>query len=204
MNKPIRVLIVDDDKMVRTSFEIILGSDTSIEVISTAASVREALEILRTIDVDIVLMDIQMPETDGISGVRSMRNMYPHIKIIMLTTFKDILNIQRSLQAGASGFLLKTENTDKQIQAIKSVAAGLPVISESALKQFSNHEEINTLTRRENEIVYHLANGCSNKEIADRLCISEGTVRNNVSVILEKLNMRDRTQLAIFYWQHIH
>jgi DNA-binding NarL/FixJ family response regulator len=202
MHDLIRVLIVDDDPMVTSSLEILLSSEECIEVAGTASNGRQALEQVRLKQIDIVLMDIQMPIMDGISALRAIKKECPGVKIIMLTTFRDYRNIQKSLQAGASGFLLKSDDTNKQLQAIKAVYEGLPVISEEALRQFSQTDGLLSLTTRENEILVNLANGYSNKEIAERLFISEGTVRNNVSVILDKLQLRDRTQLAIYYWQN--
>ena len=148
-----------------------------------------------------VLMDIQMPVMDGISACRVIKKINKDIKIIMLTTFHDYKNIHQSLQAGASGYLLKSDDTEKQIITIKTVYAGLSIISEKALKSFSESQEKNNLTARENEILELIANGFSNKEISKQIYISEGTVRNTISTILEKLELRDRTQLAIYYWQ---
>ena len=148
-----------------------------------------------------VLMDIQMPGMDGISACRVIKKINKDIKIIMLTTFHDYKNIHQSLQAGASGYLLKSDDTEKQIITIKTVYAGLSIISEKALKSFSESQEKNNLTARENEILELIANGFSNKEISKQIYISEGTVRNTISTILEKLELRDRTQLAIYYWQ---
>lgn len=196
------VLIVDDDSLVIDSLEILIASDRSIRVAGRASNGSEAVNFVRSRRVDIVLMDIQMPEMDGIEAAKRIKEDYPNIKIIMLTTFHDYRNIHRSLQAGASGYLLKSDDTQKQIRTIKAVYEGLPVISEAALKEFSNAGIRAELTRRKNEILVQLANGLSNREIAEGLFISEGTVRNNISVILDKLQLRDRTQLAIYYWQN--
>lgn len=197
-----RILLVDDDSLVLESLEIILSSEKSIQVAGKVSNGSEALHFVESHPIDIVLMDIQMPLMDGIEATRHIKETFPTIKIIMLTTFHDYRNIHRSLQAGASGYLLKSDDTHKQIKTIKAVYEGLPVISEAALKEFSNTGMSEELTRRENEILIQVANGLSNKEIADQLYISEGTVRNNISSILEKLQLRDRTQLAIFYWQN--
>jgi DNA-binding NarL/FixJ family response regulator len=197
-----KLFIVDDDSLVVESLEIILSSDKSIQIIGCAGDGAEALEKLRSLSPDIVLMDIQMPGMDGIQAAHRIKQAYPDIKIIMLTTFHDYRNIHRSLQAGASGYLLKSDATAKQLRTIKAVHEGLPVISESALKVFSSAANLSELTPRENEVLVSLANGLSNREIAERLYISEGTVRNNISLILDKLGLRDRTQLAIYYWQN--
>lgn len=197
----IRILLVDDDALVIESLEIILSADPELEIIGRATSGADAVQFVREHPLDMVLMDIQMPEMDGIAAAKIIHDSSPKVKIIMLTTFHDYQNIHRSLQAGACGYLLKSDDTQKQIMTIKSVAAGLPVISEKALHSYAKPVHQPLLSQRENEILYHVANGLSNKEIATRLFISEGTVRNTISIILDKVQVRDRTQLAIYYWQ---
>jgi len=196
-----KILIVDDDEMVIESFDIILSTVPEFEIVGSAYNGNEAIEFCKSHSVDIVLMDIQMPEMDGIAACRTIKKSNPDIKIIMLTTFHDYKNIHQSLQAGASGYLLKSDDIKKQKLTIQSVYAGLPIISEEALNSFRDIKKENCLTSRENDILEFIANGLSNKEIADQLYLSEGTVRNNVSIILDKLELRDRTQLAIYYWQ---
>lgn len=197
----IRILLVDDDALVIESLEIILSTDPEIEIVGKATSGADAVQFVREHPLDMVLMDIQMPEMDGIAAAKIIHDSFPKVKIIMLTTFHDYQNIHRSLQAGALGYLLKSDDTKKQIMTIKSVTAGLPVISEKALHSYAKPLFQPLLSQRENEILYHVANGLSNKEIATRLFISEGTVRNAISIILDKVQVRDRTQLAIYYWQ---
>lgn len=196
-----KLLIVDDDEMVVESLDIILSTDEEFEIVGHALNGEQAIAFCEKISVDVVLMDIQMPVMDGIHACRMIKKSNPNIKIIMLTTFHDYKNIHQSLQAGASGYLLKSDETQKQKATIKAVYAGLPIISEDALKSFSEPNKANLLTPRENDILELIANGLNNKEIANQLFISEGTVRNNISIILEKLELRDRTQLAIYYWQ---
>ena len=198
----IKLFIVDDDSLVVESLEILLSADRNIEAIGSASDGAEALAKLGFLKPDIVLMDIQMPGMDGIQAAQRIKEMYPAIKVIMLTTFHDYRNIHRSLQAGASGYLLKSDDTARQLRTIKAVFEGLPVISELALKEFSSPGTMTELTQRENEVLISLANGLSNREIAQALYISEGTVRNIISIILDKLQLRDRTQLAIYYWQN--
>lgn len=199
--KRLKLLIVDDDQLVIDSLCIILSTDDDFEVIGYALNGEEAIDFCKKHPVDIVLMDIQMPVMDGITACRVIKKQYPHIKIIMLTTFHDYKNIHQSLLSGASGYLLKSDDTEKQIATIKAVYSGFPIISEEALKSYAETERDQQLTPRENEIVELIANGKSNKEIARQLFISEGTVRNTISIILDKLELRDRTQLAIYYWQ---
>ena len=193
---------MDDDHLVRESLGIILSAEPDISIIGHAESGEDAVQFVRTHILDMVLMDIQMPGMDGIAATGIIRNEFPAIRIIMLTTFHDYQSIHRSLQAGASGYILKSDDTEKQIMTIRSVHAGLPVISEQALHSYTDPLKHESLSPRENEILIHVAQGLSNKEISERLFITEGTVRNALSVILEKLQVRDRTQLAIHYWQN--
>lgn len=196
-----KLLIVDDDPLVSESLSIILQVDPDFTVVGTAMNGEEAIRFCENHEVDIVLMDIQMPVMDGIAACRVIRKNNPDTKVIMLTTFHDYKNIHQSLLAGASGYLLKSDDTEKQKITIKSVYMGLPIISEDALRSFRSSERMNVLTERENEVLELIADGYSNKEIAQQLFIGEGTVRNTISVILDKLELRDRTQLAIYYWQ---
>jgi DNA-binding NarL/FixJ family response regulator len=195
------ILLADDDALVIESLGVILSSDPALTIVGSVTNGHDAVSFVRGHAVDLVLMDIQMPGLDGIAATKMIHDEFPKIKILMLTTFHDYQNIHRSLQAGASGYLLKSDETKKQIMTIKSVYAGLPVISEEALRSYTSAKPLAQLTQRENEILVHIANGLSNKEIADRQFITEGTVRNAISMILEKLQVRDRTQLAIYYWQ---
>ena len=196
-----KILIADDDEMVLESLDIILSTDPILEIIGKATNGNEAIEFCKNNTVDVVLMDIQMPVMDGIGACRVIKKINSDIKIIMLTTFNDYKNINQSLHAGASGYLLKSDDTEKQIMTIKAVYAGLPIISEEALKSFSKSKIENRLTPREKDILELIANGFSNNEIAQQLYIGEGTVRNIISIILDKLELRDRTQLAIYYWK---
>jgi DNA-binding NarL/FixJ family response regulator len=196
-----KLLLVDDDALVLESLSILFSMDSELHIVGTASNGSEALSFLQTSAVDVVLLDIQMPVMDGIETAQRIRTSYPSLKVLMLTTFADFRTLSRCLEAGAHGFLLKSDTTEKQIMTIKTVYRGLQVISEEALKSFSSQPIFSDLSKRENEVLVHLAQGLSNKEISSRLCLSEGTVRNTISVMLEKLNLRDRTQLAITYWQ---
>lgn len=196
-----RLLLVDDDALVLESLEILLTDDPLLVIAGKAENGVQALSFLQRHAVDMVLLDIQMPFMDGIETAQRIRSEFPHIKILMLTTFADYRTLHRCLESGASGFLLKSDSTEKQIMTIKAVYQGLPVISEQALKSFSDEALFSDLTQREQEVLVQIAQGLSNKEIATRLCMSEGTVRNMISVMLDKLDVRDRTQLAIAYWQ---
>lgn len=197
-----KVFIVDDDELVAESLEILLSADPSLTFVGSATDGGAALEAIKEARPELVLMDIQMPGMDGIEATRRIKEAFPRIRVVMLTTFHDYRSIHRSLQAGASGYLLKSDPTAKQLRTIKAVYEGLPVISDRALKSLAGPASLAELSPRENELLTELANGLSNKEIAERLYLSEGTVRNTISSILDKLGLRDRTQLAIFYWQH--
>lgn len=172
-----KLLLVDDDALVLESLEILLSEGPSIVIAGKAEQGAQALSFLQNHPVDMVLLDIQMPVMDGIETLQRIRAEFPRVKILMLTTFADYRTLHRCLESG------------------------LPVISEQALRSFSEDQLFSDLKEREQEVLMQLAQGLSNKEIAIRLCMSEGTVRNMISVMLDKLDLRDRTQLAIAYWQ---
>lgn len=195
------ILLVDDDEVVLSSLAVLLADDSEINIVGEAENGLEAVAFCLKHQPDLVLMDIQMPEMDGISACRQIRKSLPAIKVLMLTTFHDYQNIHRSLEAGASGYLLKSDPLDKQLMTIKAVYNGLSIISEEALHSFSESNQSQRLTERENDLLQLIGQGFSNKEIASQLFISEGTVRNTISTMLDKLDLRDRTQLAILYWQ---
>ncbi|MEH7344717.1 response regulator transcription factor [Bacillus sp. JJ1532] len=211
----IKVLIVDDQPLIREGLGSLLNLRNEIEVIGTAGDGAEALEKALSLTPDIVLMDIRMPNVNGVEGTRLLRENIPQVKVLMLTTFSDSEYIFDALEEGASGYLLKDMSTDTIVQAILTVFHGgvvLPkdftsnVLTEIRLKK--SKEEINSeapipfslneLTSRELEVLSHLGQGFNNKEIADALFITEGTVKNHVSNIIQKLELRDRTQAAIF------
>lgn len=197
-----KLIIVDDDPMVCESLEIILSTETDFDVVGTAHNGREAIEVVENKDVDLVLMDISMPVMTGIEATRILKRTYPDLKIVMLTTFLDYRNIHQSLQAGADGYLLKSDDSKKQIDTIRMIREGHAVLSPEALKKLTDRSPMKELTPRENDIMELVAQGLTNKEIASTLYMSEGTIRNMISIVLEKLQLRDRTQLAIYYWQH--
>ena len=196
-----KILLVDDDRLITESFEIILSSDPEFEIVGTCENGQEALDFVSQHTVDIVLMDIRMPVMDGIEACAKIKAIDPSIKVIMLTTFRDFRHIHQALHAKANGYLLKSDEVKRQIHTIKNVFNGQAIISEEALKEFTASKMIERLTERENNCMELIAHGYSNKEIAKRLYIGEGTVRNVISIILDKLSLRDRTQIAIYYWQ---
>lgn len=210
----INVLIVDDDPFIRQSLQVLLGMDLDIEVTGAASEGNEALELLQKgLMVDVVLMDIRMPGCDGVEGTGKIKKAFPQISVLMLTTFDDDEYIIEALRNGASGYLLKNIPPDRIIQGIKTVHEGnmlihpdiarkLATFLQPAARQESPQGqplESFGLTKAELTIVASIAEGHTNKEIAGQLFLSEGTVKNYITDILSKLELRDRTQIAIFY-----
>ncbi|KKO55008.1 response regulator [Paenibacillus sp. DMB20] len=210
----ISVLIVDDDPFIRESLKLLIGMDSEVKVTGTAAHGAEALDMLEGgTPADVVLMDIRMPVCGGVEGTKLIREQFPDVRVLMLTTFDDDDYIVEALQNGASGYLLKNIPPDRIIQGIKTVHDGNMLIHPDIARKLTGMLrpvpakaaaetavlEEHGLTPAEKNIVSLIADGLSNKEIAGRLFLSEGTVKNYVTEILGKLNLRDRTQIAIFY-----
>lgn len=208
----VKLLIVDDQELMRDGLATILNMKTELEVVGVASNGQEAFEKAGDLLPDIVLMDIRMPVANGVEGTKLITSKYPDIKVLMLTTFHDSALIFEALEEGASGYLLKDMPTDAIVQAIMTVQSGgmvLPkeltadIVREIRKNQTVDHtsevpEIIKELTEREVEVLNKLGLGLNNKEIASQLFISEGTVKNHVSNLISKLNLRDRTQAAIF------
>ncbi|MCC5911366.1 MAG: response regulator transcription factor [Clostridiaceae bacterium] len=198
-----RILIVDDDPLVCQSLQLLLSREKDMEVIGTAKNGAEAISYCTNHLPDVVLMDIRMPVMDGIKATRQIKKEWPKVRVMMLTTFKDEKNIRLAILAGAEGYLIKSTEVSSMAKQLRALNAGSSVLDADVVKQLmqSHKDELTQLTPREKDIVELIAQGLSNREIAEQLFISEGTVRNNLSVILEKLQIRDRTQLAIYYWR---
>ena len=209
----IKVLIADDQELIRTSLQIILNNQENIEVTDVVANGQEVMRSVRKNKPDVILMDIRMPKMDGVQCTKIIKENYPDIKIIILTTFDDDEYVYNALKYGASGYLLKGVSIDDLVKAIHTVYSGRaminPDIATKVVKLFSQmakgynpievgNKEVEKLTRTEWKIIEQVAYGYSNKEIAYALNLSEGTVRNYLSTILSKLKLRDRTQLAIW------
>ncbi|CAH1223559.1 MULTISPECIES: response regulator [Paenibacillus] len=210
-NPPIRLILVDDDAFIRESLNVLIGLDPAINVIGTASNGKEAMALLQAgNEADVVLMDIRMPECDGVEGTRLIKQASPSVKVLMLTTFDDDEYIIKALQHGASGYLLKNVPPDRIIEGIKTVHRGDMLIHPDIARKLAGllrpaasppaHEKVESfgLTRMEQAVAEAISEGLSNKEIAAKLFLSEGTVKNYVTDILGKLNLRDRTQIAIF------
>ena len=209
----IKVLIADDQELIRDSLRIVLSGNPDFSV-NTAANGIEVVRAVRRDKPDVILMDIRMPEMDGVQCTQIIKENYPEIKIIILTTFDDDEYIFSALKHGASGYLLKGISADKLIEAIHKVYHGNAMINEDiagkVVKMFSqlarenaavitvNEDYIKEITESEWKVIGLVSKGLSNKEIAAELFLTEGSVRNYLSSVLKKLDLRDRTQLAIW------
>lgn len=204
-----KLLIVDDDFFITTALKTILEAQENVTVASTGSSGAEAVRLYRELQPDVLLMDIRMKEMDGLTAADLILKEFPHARILLLTTFLDDDYIVRALKLGAKGYLLK-QNYASILPALHAVMKGQTVFGEEIMakipdmisRQNKFDYETYGISQREYEVIQLVAEGLSNKEIAGELFLSEGTVRNYLSVILDKLELRDRTQLAIFYYQH--
>ena len=209
----IKVLIADDQELIRQSLQIVLDSRENLQVTDAVANGQEVVASVRREKPDVILMDIRMPTMDGVQCTKISKDNYPHSKIIILTTFDDDEFVYNALKYGASGYLLKGISMDGLAAAIETVYSGQaminPDIATKVLKLFSrmaqadysiqiSESQVAELTKTEWKIIEQVECGSSNKEIAEKLSLSEGTVRNYLSNILNKLDLRDRTQLAIW------
>ena len=209
----IKVMIADDQDLIRESLKVVLDMNPDMEVIGLAENGRLLLEMLARKEPDVVLMDVRMPELDGVLCTKAVKEKYPGVKIIILTTFDDDEYVYNALKYGASGYLLKGISVPELSTAIRTVVSGgsmlNPGVVTKVVRLFNQMAQSNLaveadetgseeLTRTERNIARLVGQGLSNKEIAERLKFSEGTVRNNLSAALSKLDLRDRTQMAIW------
>lgn len=206
-----KVLLIDDDKLVCSSLKIIISSDPEITIAGTGYSGKDGVDLYRKLKPDVLLMDIRMENMSGLDAGGIILSQYPQARILYLTTFLDDDYIIKALHIGAKGYMLK-QNYESIVPALKAVHAGQNVYGDEIITKLplligKACEEKNLarfgITEREIEIIKKIADGLSNKEISDTLFLSEGTIRNNISTILEKLNLRDRTQIAIFYYKNL-
>ena len=199
--------MVDDDALIRDGLKILLGIEEDIEVSGTASNGQEAFELCQQKRPDVVLMDIRMPVMDGVMGTKLIKSHFKDIKVVILTTFKDDEYIKEAVKCGAEGYILKNQSSDSIVECLRAVVKGNTVFEKEVAGALSSmikgERKIDPgsldLTQRELEILQLVGDGLSNREIADKLYLGEGTVRNYVTGLLEKLDLRDRTQLAIFY-----
>ncbi|MEH1863613.1 MAG: response regulator transcription factor [Nostoc sp.] len=207
----IKVLLVDDQGLIRQGLRALLELEPDLEIVGEAENGEQAINLVAEFQPDVVLLDIRMPIMDGVAATKEIQKRFPTTKILVLTTFDDDEYVSAALQNGAMGYLLKDTPSEELAVAIRAVYKGYtqlgPGIVKKLLTQFSNGTPIHStpvpstlteLTPREKEVLRLIATGASNREIAQELYISEGTVKNHVTNILNTLNLRDRTQAAIW------
>ncbi|HWE33007.1 MAG TPA: response regulator transcription factor [Solirubrobacteraceae bacterium] len=209
------VAIADDDELIRAGLAAVLSSDPSIELVGEAANGREAIALVRAASPDVVLMDVRMPDLDGIAATRELTRAAPDTRVLILTTFEEDDYIFGGLRAGASGFMLKRSRPEELIAAVHTLAAGDSLLSPSVTRRVIDRMAAapdpapvtpppvaDELTPREREVLELIASGLSNGEIADELVIESTTVKTHVKRILMKLGLRDRVQAVIFSYEH--
>ena len=220
----IKIMIADDQELIRESLQIVLSLNEDLRITGLAKNGAELLKLVERDVPDVILMDVRMPETDGVVATKEIKAHYPDVKIIILTTFDDDEYVFNALKYGASGYLLKGVSVPELVDAIRKVASGGSILNpdvmnkviklfncmawESVSETAEKHNDANkktpefspgvVLSRTEHNVARLVGQGYSNKEIADELKLTGGTVRNNISSALSKLNLRDRTQLAIW------
>jgi DNA-binding NarL/FixJ family response regulator len=210
--QPVRLVLVDDDDLMRAGLRSVLSSDDRIEVVGEAGDGRAALDEIRKLRPNLVLMDIRMPDLDGISATREVLAAEPELKIVVLTTFEEDDYIFEALSAGASGFLLKRTKPEELIAAIHTVADGDSLLSPSVTRRVIDRmatqppaalsgKRLERLTPREREVLELVGRGLSNREIAEAFFIEESTVKTHVKRILMKLGLRDRVQAVILAYE---
>lgn len=206
----INVLIADDKSLIRDGISMILSLYENINVVGEVNNGQEVIDFVSKTNVDLILMDIRMPVMDGVEATKIIKTRYPEIKVLILTTFNEDKYIFDGLKNGADGYLLKDINSDKLVKSIEMVYSGNVLLQPEIAKKmvdfidrdsleenFKKNKNFSILTNREYEIAILVSEGKSNKEISEILFITEGTVKNHITKILDKLEIRDRTQLAI-------
>lgn len=198
------LLIVDDEQLIRQGLAYLLSAQEGIHVVAEASNGEEALALAGQYPIDVVLMDIRMPIMNGCEATKRIKAKYPHIKILILTTFKDDAYIKEALEGGASGYLLKDSKPELIYASLNHVLSGGFVLDETvALEAIGKKRPMQkiddfNLTDREIQLITLIAEGFSNKQIGERLFLTEGTVKNNITTLLSKLQLKDRTQIVTF------
>ncbi len=207
LSSPIRVLIVDDHGMVRFGLRGYIESVPNLQVVGEAASGEQALQLMASVGVDIVLMDLVLPGISGADATREIAKRYPSVRVIILTSFLDDAHILPAIRAGAAGYLLKDITPDDLSKAVIATFNGQSILHSKVMAQLASNltpesqmavDLLSTLSERELEVLRLLTHGLQNNEVAEQLSVSENTVRTHISNILTKLDLRDRTQAALF------
>jgi DNA-binding NarL/FixJ family response regulator len=212
--RQLKILIAEDQKLLRDCLKFMIENNSDFEVVALASNGQEAIDLTEKNSPDVILMDIVMPNTDGVQATKIIKEKYNFAKILILTSSKDNSNVQHAIDYGADGYVLKDISSEDLIVAIKSVAAGMEIIHKDVYKIYNSTACNNTivngkqrvaidgvdvyLTERELSVIQNIIDGKTNAEIAEELFLAEGRVRNIVSEIISKLDLRDRTQLAVF------
>ena len=209
MQSTINVLIVDDHQIVREGLATLLSDEPDVTVLAEAENGAHAVALMGTLSPDVVLMDLVMPEMDGIEATRRLRERDVHAQVLVLTSYVDDQRVGEAIRAGAIGYLLKDVRKDDLLQAIRNAAAGAPTLHPEAQKHLMQQvaaprtgSALEALTERERDVLRCIAGGESNKEIARRFKLTEGTVKGYVSAVLAKLDVADRTQAALYAVRH--
>lgn len=207
----IKVLLVDDEELIRSGLAILLDTYDELEIVGEASNGQEAVDFCKKEAVDVVLMDIRMPEVSGIEGTGLLKKAHPEMKVLILTTFQDTEYISQAMQQGASGYLLKDSSESEIYESIKIAYNDNIVLDGKIGRKIAQlppkndsqtfDADVYGLSEKEVGIIQLVASGLSNQEIAEELFLSLGTIKNNTSTILSKLELRDRTQLAIFAFE---
>lgn len=206
----VSILLAEDQALVRQGLKMMIETDPQLRVKGEAGNGIEAIDLCQKTHFDIAILDIRMPEMTGLEAMKIIKKRWPNMKILILTTFNDEDYALEALRNGANGYMLKDADAEELIRSIRScLAGGLTIEDQVAAKVLPSlinrdlHPDIDSsLTKREIDIIIRLGQGLSNKEIAEELYLSVGTVKNNISIILDKLQLRDRTQLAIYAIRH--
>lgn len=213
-NRPVRILLVDDQPLLRTGFRMVLGAEADLDIVAEASNGVEAVDLARRLLPDVVLMDIRMPRMDGVAATRAIVDARLPVRVLILTTFDLDEYVVGALRAGASGFLSKDVPADDLVTAIRTVAAGDAVVAPRILKRLLDRfadtlpdpdatppRTLSTLTQREREVLVQVARGLSNAEIARVLTVSETTIKTHVGHVLTKLGLRDRVQAVVLAYE---
>lgn len=208
-----RVMVVDDQAMVRRGFRMIVDSEPDMRVVAEAGDGEQAVLSARRFAPDVVLMDVRMPRMDGLAAAEEILGEHDAVRVLILTTFDLDEYLYEALRIGASGFLLKNASPEELVSAVRVVARGEalldPAVTRRVIERFatprrtpsSDHQRLDDLTAREREVLTLIARGLANVEIADRLVVSTSTVKNHVAAVLMKLGLRDRTQAVVFAYE---